>query len=656
MTVTTGGRRTRTRAAAAILMAALALLCGGAARASAAGWVPLPEVDAGSGGRPDVATARDGTTAAAWVTQGGGQAVVRVSVRPAGGGFEEPRTISDPAVAATGLPAVAVDDQGGVTVAWISGGTVRASYRPAGGSWPATAQVLSSTTAASPNVAVGAGGQAIVVWARDLGSNAREVEAAQRAPGAALFGGAAQVSATGLSLFGTPDVALDAAGDIAVLWQRRVDLGGGTTRDVEEVSVKTPAQTFPTTVTSLSSTTTGNASSTSYSLAMTPAGRIVAMWDYNSGSVISVWAADRPATPSFASGTWSPSASVSGAGSSGPLVAVDDAGNAQALWFGPGGMLAALRPAFGAFTSALLSATSSYRALATSPSGDAFALWSTSSATTIVASRRATGAGFADPVPLASVAAPGVVYGPGVGVDDQGNAFVVYARSEAAGSTVDAAAYDAAAPALTAVSVPASATAGQAIALSATAADRVSGAALHWDFGDGTAADGPSVGHAFATAGAFAVKVTATDGAGNATSATRTVVVAAAPSGGGGGTPSVNTGLPNPVGVPARIAAKWRHLSRGRTAVKALSVTGAKAGDTIKVSCSGGGCKPVLKKAKTLKPKTVKKGTVSLLGTLKALKLRPKARLTIAISRKGYRSIAITYTMVEGKDPKRTQR
>jgi hypothetical protein len=47
---------------------------------------------------------------------------------------------------------------------------------------------------------------------------------------------------------------------------------------------------------------------------------------------------------------------------------------------------------------------------------------------------------------------------------------------------------------------------------------------------------------------------------------------------------------------------------------------------------------------------------VSLLTYLKALKLSPKAELTITVSRKGYKNVIITYIMVKGKDPKRTVR
>ena len=52
---------------------------------------------------------------------------------------------------------------------------------------------------------------------------------------------------------------------------------------------------------------------------------------------------------------------------------------------------------------------------------------------------------------------------------------------------------------------------------------------LGWNFGDGTAAAGGAVTHAFGSAGAFGVTVTATDGVGNASSASRSILITPGP-------------------------------------------------------------------------------------------------------------------------------
>ena len=49
---------------------------------------------------------------------------------------------------------------------------------------------------------------------------------------------------------------------------------------------------------------------------------------------------------------------------------------------------------------------------------------------------------------------------------------------------------------------------------------------MAWSFGDGTTASGTAASHPYAAPGSFVVRVTATDGSGNATTLTRTVNVA----------------------------------------------------------------------------------------------------------------------------------
>ena len=65
-----------------------------------------------------------------------------------------------------------------------------------------------------------------------------------------------------------------------------------------------------------------------------------------------------------------------------------------------------------------------------------------------------------------------------------------------------------AAPTVTA-QVPSAAAAGETIKLSAQAgADGVPAIAYHWDFGDGTRADGPRTSHSYTRAADFAIRLT----------------------------------------------------------------------------------------------------------------------------------------------------
>ena len=79
--------------------------------------------------------------------------------------------------------------------------------------------------------------------------------------------------------------------------------------------------------------------------------------------------------------------------------------------------------------------------------------------------------------------------------------------------------------------VPVSGSSGTALAMSAAATDAWSSpVTIHWDFGDGTGADGAAVSHAYAAGGTETVTISATDAVGNVSAAqTRQIVVSQAP-------------------------------------------------------------------------------------------------------------------------------
>jgi hypothetical protein len=169
--------------------------------------------------------------------------------------------------------------------------------------------------------------------------------------------------------------------------------------------------------------------------------------------------------------------------------------------------------------------------LAVGGPGPAFVVWrgidGPSGHYEIDASLRSLGAGFAGPTRISGDTTQDATQGD-VAADDAGGAIAVFRRFDGSANRIYVAPYDAAAPALT-VDAPANATAGEAASFTATAADNWGPVALHWDFGDGSGADGATPAHTFATAGARTVTVMATDGAGNQATATRDVAVAAPP-------------------------------------------------------------------------------------------------------------------------------
>jgi PKD repeat protein len=561
-----GGVNVRAGLLTIAAVAALALLA--AASAPAAEWAAPEDLSPGTVnqtvGFPRIAVARDGTTFVAYQFFDGATRRIRVSIRPQGGtAFASAVTISAAGKNASS-PQVAVDRQDNATVVWHNDtdNIVQASYRPAGGSFQPP-ETLSAAGATSPNVAAGDNGAAVAVWRRNDGANDR-IEAAIRPANAtpAQFGAAAFISPGPgtVSLYGTPQPAMDAASDIIVIYQRNYDPDGGgalpnrwinetTWRAASENSwnlAHAEARSF--------FSSTGQALN-NFEVVMTPGGQATAIWDATTGVAGPgsdyIEYADRSVGATFAAGSWSASTRASSGSqlSYAPGIAMDDAGNAFATWSGYNGsnyvVESSVRQGLGAFSPERPlsgpggAAFSS--AIAASPGGSAAIIWPgmVGGDPALFSARGTVGSGFGDikTIIVGNAAGnPTTTHSlPQVGLDDQGNIFASWSRSVtdsvAATTTYTAqsAILDPVPPALGDPSIPASATAGAAAAMSASASDRISSVSYSWNFGDGGTATGASVSHVYAAQGTYTVTVTATDGAGNSTSSTKPISVSPAP-------------------------------------------------------------------------------------------------------------------------------
>jgi hypothetical protein len=116
---------------------------------------------------------------------------------------------------------------------------------------------------------------------------------------------------------------------------------------------------------------------------------------------------------------------------------------------------------------------------------------------------------------------------PAVGADGGGNAATVYEQETADRAQV--AGYDGAPPALAGLSVPTSGVPGAVLPMSLSPFDVWSPVTTTWNFGDGQAATGNAVSHAYGSAGTFNLAVTARDAAGNAASTSRPVQIFSPP-------------------------------------------------------------------------------------------------------------------------------
>ena len=184
-----------------------------------------PTVDARE---PRLAIDPQGDVTAVW-QQTGIHATITAATRTAGAGsFSAPMVVSSPATDAYS-PQVAADGRGIVTVVWTtaqstSAYVVEAASRAAGAPSFSAPVPLSAVGVANPlpQLATDPAGDATAVWAQDdahLGTPHTTIQAARRPAAAAAFTGAIDVSAAGLESY-DPRVAVDGQGTATAVWTR----------------------------------------------------------------------------------------------------------------------------------------------------------------------------------------------------------------------------------------------------------------------------------------------------------------------------------------------------------------------------------------------------------------------------------------------------
>lgn len=137
--------------------------------------------------------------------------VVRVAVRPVGGLWQPPDTVSHLGID----PEVAVDGRGTAIVIWNGPFGAEEAERPAGAAWPSPKLVLPSGWG-DPQVATDARGDAIVASARRGSRRPEGIEVAMRSAGGSFS--SPQVVSGNENAF-EPRVAMNARGDALVAWQ-----------------------------------------------------------------------------------------------------------------------------------------------------------------------------------------------------------------------------------------------------------------------------------------------------------------------------------------------------------------------------------------------------------------------------------------------------
>ena len=589
-------------------------------------------------GGVDVATNAAGDAVATWTRSDGvGRQVVQAAIRSAGGRFGPAETLGAvPPCYDIGVlgakPEAGIDAAGNVVVAFLApaaSGTasVRAARRPAGGGFlPATTLSAASNRIRDPRLAMNEAGATVVVWEAD-----QVVQASIGTSRAPLPTGSDLSNP--LLDSASPDVAVNAAGAVGVAWSGA---------QVIEARVR-PAGTAAF-VTTQQLVTGGGANP---SVGIDASGRVTAAW--TRGTV----AEARPLSPQGVIAEPVDAVSEPGETARSSVLAVDRDGRAVAAYLDCPSQTCTVKVAdrapdgrFGTpeVVTPPVSDQSTLDVAAGGNGGAALTVAPFASAERALVTSRVRGGAFGDVVPISPAGAGAFV--PQVAVDGEGNVVAGWTKGSgpfSAGKIAQVAAIDAAGPAITALDVPATVQAGAPARMTAAAADRWSGAALAWDFGDGATARGGAVAHAFA-AGTHTVTLTATDGAGNVTRAARTLRVTAPPP------------APEPEVITSTVFTRWAFKGK-RLVLLSMRVARPPARATVSVRCRGRKC-PF--RSRTVKRRAEDAGQLKVVKTLsirraldvRARRFRAGQRVQVRITAPGAVGRVVTFKLKAGREPR----
>ena len=528
-----GRRISQLRSFLLAVVALLALV--GSAPAGAAGWVGAapPSTAVGDPSGAVIAVDPAGNAVAAWSDDdGAGAQTLLAAWRGAGGPWSAPQ----PLARRRGVDAraVALDAAGNATVVWTDSddGVTFAAHAArrdaASGSWSATHDFPSAGPADSHmQVRADASGNVIAAW---LEHDAVEGVVFVRA---AVWSGGAWSAPVTLSdpsdawaADGPPQIAPDASGGALVAWtaqrldapfdyaiETRTHLGAGAWSGIGTLLPDTSESVSP------------------LRLAGLDDGDVAATW-FTGGAELS-------GGYRHAAGAWNvDTLSTDVAPACVPLQALgaDLGGGATVAWKAASSSgLEAMRLTAGGpepggtpFASSTESAED-----ATIDRGTVLLVAHDAGDGTdsVLATRRASG-GWSAPALLQAAGAGALIADLQLASSAGGDRLASWVTTDALGAkSLTAAAFQASAPQLTDVSVPANGTAGSPLAVSTTARSTFATIAqTSWDFGDGSGpVAGAAVAHTYAQPGTYTVTVTVADAAGNTAQATRQVAIATAP-------------------------------------------------------------------------------------------------------------------------------
>ena len=249
---------------------------------------------------------------------GQGNYLVRASQRSAGGSWSAPMTLSDETEDAIKL-SPAVNAAGDLAVIWEDrkAAVINVALRRAGASsW--NAQQLSATGVASGSAELGlaADGTGIAVWDSFVEGNYRAATSLLAA-GSSTWSAPGFISQPGVNAF-QPRLALAPSGEAVAVWEtiggnlvQGAIRTGGTWGPARNLSGEAAAEPHP-------------------SVAINPAGAMLAVWQGGPGAGSSIQGNHRPA-----GGDWLGAMSVPSSAGTEPAVAIDPQGDGATVWRDP---------------------------------------------------------------------------------------------------------------------------------------------------------------------------------------------------------------------------------------------------------------------------------------------------------------------------------
>jgi len=498
-----------------------------AAAAAIPTWSAVSPISESGTNLMDTAMGSHGDVAATWVGFVAGTPTVQVATRSPSGSFSAPLDLSPPGNESSNASQVAEDAAGEAIVVWNSSveksNYIMEAAIVEGGIRSAPAKLSEpGQNAISPTVAADERGDAIVAWTRSNGAD--EIVQASFRPAGGSFGPTVSLSAAGGNA-AAPKVAIDAAGNAIVVWERN----NGANEVVEEATRSAAIGKFAP-VGVLSNPAEG---AIQPSVAMNAEGDTAVVWVRLGASNVT------QATVRPAGGTFSAPANLSGEGFNAdhPQVALDGRGDPTVVWarqlgfelvveYASGTPVASFSPPMG------LAFEAWYPSIAEDAAGDTLVGYATVRTPTANAAFRPAGGAFGAGREVSS-AGQIVDGGPGgfnVAMSGDGDGILGFIAEESGGGFLPRVSLlDAAGIALEKVSIPATATAGVPVAISAQPIDQVFPTpTVSWSFGDSSTASGNSVTHTFTNPGTYSVSVTAEAAPGDSATHTGTITVVAA--------------------------------------------------------------------------------------------------------------------------------